>query len=95
VPPRQSIPKYREHNDNFLANIYRANENYYRDLAAYTRTCCLVRRVAFSVVNAGEVTALDVRVLIDVPDTDGVHIYGTERFAQRAGKRVKLYRAPA
>ena len=73
-PEGDEIPDYVENSSisSYGIPLESADPDYYRDLIAYTYLRHLVNKISFSMTNAGDVTALDVRLVFDIPDTDDV-----------------------
>jgi hypothetical protein len=70
VPPAKDIPDYSESNGRFLVS-HGVNRDYYRDLVKFTAANQFLRSVSIALQNKSSVVANDVRLLIEVEDTDG------------------------
>jgi hypothetical protein len=76
LPDAETIPDYSEGSGELLQlSPWHVNKDYFRELAKFISLRNLLRRVSFSVNNAGEVTAHDVRVVFDVPDASNVFCF--------------------
>lgn len=69
VPAKEEVPDYHDgRNDPLIIRIHHGNADYYRELAAFTRTVNFLRPVFFTVRNTGEVSAQDVRLVFEIDD---------------------------
>jgi len=81
VPGDSEIPDYGVARFPLGPNMYFTmpscdkNRNYYRDTALYMKTTLETHRVDFTVYNAGNIVAKDVRIELVVPDPDGNLIF--------------------
>src|ERR1019366_10679597 len=71
-PEPETIPDYLGHGDSLGLSRLHVNRDYYRLLVTFTCMRTLYQPVTFTVTNTGEVTAHDVRVVFEVPDSQGV-----------------------
>jgi schlafen family protein len=72
APQPQMIPDYLGRDDSLGLSQLHVNRDYYRRLVRFTCARTLHQPVSLTVTNVGEVTAHDVRVVLEVSDTDGV-----------------------
>ena len=70
VPLKKDIPDYEERDGGFL-QMHGVNRHYYRDLVKFTAANDFLRPVSIALQNKSSVVANDVRLLIEVEDTDG------------------------
>lgn len=72
TPAEDEIPDYKDDNRyEYVSGITgHAHRGYYRELATYTKLLHGTRALSFAVRNMGSVTALDVRLVFDLPDPE-------------------------
>lgn len=70
VPLEKDIPDYEERDGGFL-QLHGINRDYYRDLVRFTEANHFFSPVSIALQNKSSVVANDVRLVIEVKDTDG------------------------
>jgi hypothetical protein len=74
VPAEQDIPDHVS-NNHMLARVIHTNRSYYRELARFTQLRVFLHPIRIALTNESSVSAHDVRLVIEVDDSDGKHVF--------------------